>query len=124
MTNALFKLTYDELRERFVRARFAEEQEFGNESIEGWLEEQRHADKPAGDVDERPWNRYACLDAMLFVAHGKELQTLRSYAEPSDAMPHNQQRFEFKETVEDRRWLAPLIEVLHTTKVKLYYGNA
>ncbi len=69
----LFSKTYAELREAFVRARFAEQQYYSRPDIEVWLTGQRTAERPgvAG------WNRYLAFDGMRFAARNREFVLLR-----------------------------------------------
>jgi len=54
MAKQLFDRSMDELREAFVRNRFAEDQIFGMPDIEGWLEEQ----KGPGILNLDAWHRF------------------------------------------------------------------
>lgn len=116
---ALFTKSYDELREAFVRARFDEEQEFQNENIEAWLTVQRESDKPEGDAHESPWNYYLTL--MLFAAAGKEATTLCRYALPLPSIPRGE--YTFEDDAEYLQAISPLLERLHMTGSKIYYGH-
>ena len=55
--NDLFEKSYEELRESFVRNRFAEEQHFGREDVEEWLQEERLILSPhiTGDTTPFSW---------------------------------------------------------------------
>lgn len=50
----LFDKPMDELREAFVRTRFAQEDVFGKPDIEAWLTGQREAERP----EEKTWTRF------------------------------------------------------------------
>ena len=71
-----------ELREAFVRARFAEPTHFGDANVEEWLQAQRTAEKP--DNDE--W--MTCIyshEAMLRGGIADRIGALRMYAEPFES---------------------------------------
>jgi len=51
---ALFQKSYEELKEAFVRARFAEQNIFGRPDIEEWLTQQRQAEKP----EQTAWPKF------------------------------------------------------------------
>src|SRR3989344_6646869 len=103
----LFDKPVSELREAFVRNRFAEEQYFGRPDIEDWLVGQRKAKEP----DEGQWNH--CLsfsDRMIFFANADPIGLLRIYAEPSKTIPrHTAEREEYFGQVEHRVKLRPLL---------------
>src|SRR3989339_826762 len=75
----LFDKTLDELREAFVRARFAEPNIFGRPDIEEWLEGQRKAYYP--DWSRTGFARFGVLIAR-YAGHPLTGEHLNKYATP------------------------------------------
>lgn len=71
-TGPPFDKPMTELREAFVRARFAQEDVFGLPSIEAWLERQRKAERPA----ELVWRRFIDAERVRRPFHVRELPDL------------------------------------------------
>lgn len=71
-TGSPFDKPMDELREAFVRARFAQEDVFGLPSIEAWLAKQREAERPA----ELVWRRFIDAERVRRPFHIRELPDL------------------------------------------------
>lgn len=71
-----------ELREAFVRARFAQEDVFGRPDIEQWLAGQREAERPEFDhaAEESYWNTVLCIDQMMWAAAHRPLTILTGFA--------------------------------------------
>lgn len=82
----LFDKSMDELREAFVRARFAEKAVFDRADIEEWLAEQRQAITPEHSDTRRAWNSYL-YKHLYDVANGREEEFLRQYASPNRTVP-------------------------------------
>jgi len=81
--NELFDKSYKELRDNFVRARFAEGQHFGREDIEEWLEGQRQAELP----DVESWEAISGLcstNFCVFVGTRAQVKHLLSLLTPDD----------------------------------------
>jgi hypothetical protein len=90
--NKLFELSYEQLRNNFVRGRFAEEKIFGRADIEEWLKEQRKAKSPfCMDSQTIDWDKYWNNDGKTLSVAGREFEVLRKYSSyvyaglPSDA---------------------------------------
>lgn len=84
----LFDKSMDELRESFVRARFAEEKVFGRADVEEWLAEQRQAITPEHSDTKHAWNSYL-YKHLYDVANGREEEFLRQYASPNRTVPND-----------------------------------
>jgi hypothetical protein len=69
----LFEKSTDELREAFVKARFAQEDVFGRADIKEWLKGQRDAERP----DNVSWQRFLVNN---FIIEGINPFFLRDYA--------------------------------------------
>lgn len=79
----LFQRPLPELREAFIRARFAEEQVFGRPDIETWLAREREAERPDYDSDGvGGWSTVFENELLQFVAGHRELTALRECATP------------------------------------------
>ncbi|MBI4098409.1 MAG: hypothetical protein HY437_00035 [Candidatus Magasanikbacteria bacterium] len=72
----LFDKPMGELREAFVRARFAQEDVFGKPDIEEWLEAQRDL----GRLNRATWERLLHRDAFLAHVHMSPLEVLHACA--------------------------------------------
>ncbi|MBI2483529.1 hypothetical protein HYV74_05130 [Candidatus Uhrbacteria bacterium] len=81
--NPLFDKAMTELREAFVRNRFAQEDVFDTAGIEQWLAQERVAVQPDWSEDSYShWNGALCSDHMMFRAVGRELALLAECASP------------------------------------------
>ena len=107
-----------ELKEAFVRNRFAEETHFGNPNIDRWLEDERTAEKP----DEAGWNRCIQSSDQLFTFAADPLALLRRYAHSSRLAPTG--KGEDPETVAHCNHLTPLLSGLDETRLEVYYPDA
>ncbi|MBI4433415.1 hypothetical protein HY632_01450 [Candidatus Uhrbacteria bacterium] len=76
----LFDKTMTELREAFVRNRFAQEGVFGKPDIVEWLGTEYQADRPEYHSGFSYWNQVLSLDALLNAAMGNEQALLRECA--------------------------------------------
>ncbi len=116
----LFDKPVSELKEAFVRARFAEDNYFGQAGIERWLERQRKARHP--DVEQ--WNHCCSFGErlMLFAQFpARPIELLREYAEPSARVPEKSGDDELDEEIEHRAKLRPLLEGLDPKSFEVYY---
>ena len=119
----LFTKTYAELRETFVKARFAEYQHFLRYNIESWLERQRTAELPEmNENGDSPWNYYLSTDRLLFAASGKELDILRMFAAPRmtilEAGPQ-----EYPGMLRRLERITPLLRGLDPRRTLVFYGH-
>jgi len=87
---SLFKKSMDELREAFVRARFAQEDVFGRADIEEWLKSQREAERPEYDhtADESYWNTLFSGDYIMWAAQKNPLVVLQERATSYQTLDH------------------------------------
>ncbi|MEK7135146.1 MAG: hypothetical protein AAB780_00370, partial [Patescibacteria group bacterium] len=114
----LFKKSVSELREGFVRGRFAEENYFGRANIEKWLEKQKKARHP--DVEQ--WNHCCSFgDRLMLFAHSRPIELLREYAEPLARVPQDMGYYELDEQIQHRAKLRPLLEGLDPKSFEVYY---
>ncbi|MFH1098398.1 MAG: hypothetical protein V1723_00495 [Candidatus Uhrbacteria bacterium] len=114
----LFDKPMPELREAFVRARFAQGDVFAHENIEKWLAQQRKAKRP----DDQKWKRY-CEDRFVLThATSAPLETLRTCATEHRNLPPEsecEQLFPGEIRRHCERFLRPLhLSALH----RIYYG--
>lgn len=116
----LFEKSVSELREGFVRGRFAEDNYFGKANIDKWLEKQRKARHP--DVEQ--WNHCCSFgDRLMLFAHSRPIELLQEYAEPSAKVPQMMRDGELDEQVEHRAKLRPLLEGLDQASFEVYYPH-
>ena len=114
----LFEKPMSELKEAFVRNRFAEEKYFGNPNIERWLEKQRRAKLP----EEGQWHYCTSSDRVLFFANKDPIGLLRTYAEPLARVPCSTTGLpEYTDQVAHRAKLRPLLEAFDPKHVEVYY---
>lgn len=117
MGKALFKLSYEQLKENFVRNRFGEQMYYEKENIEKWLAEQRKADRPEMEENgDGMWNHYLSklamfnvfddawlFDCMCKFASGAESILEEGYGEAEDQLKLVQR-------------IKPLLTALHSCK--------
>lgn len=125
----LFQRPMAELREAFVRTRFAEEHCFGRPDIETWLAHEREAERPEYDqdapeydldADESPWNVLLSSDHMISASRKRELELLTTLATPLTEMPKR-----LPASDREREQLAEvehLLAMIDRTRVDTYYG--
>ena len=82
----LFDKSMEELREAFVRARFAEKDVFGRADVVEWLMQQRQATTPEFSDTSKAWNSYP-YKHLADVATGREEEFLRQFASPNHKVP-------------------------------------
>ena len=89
----LFDKSMEELREAFVRARFAEREVFGRPDVEEWLAEQRTAERPDDSWEQllHKLNKWADTDWFDFRSHATSLgvlnERIKSLGEANDYGP-------------------------------------
>lgn len=119
----LFNRPMTELREAFVRSRFAEQVCFWRADIEEWLAHEREAERPEYDyaADASPWNTVLASD-MIFAAHGRELELLTTLATPLAETPTSTPT----STRERERLVLVerLIAMIDRTRVNVYRGDS
>lgn len=105
------KLTIQELREAYVRSRFAEPDAFGTEEIETWFAKERTADFPSD-----AWDTYLMRKSMCEAADGREITSLRRCADTSLIEPRHY-------TGGGSQRLALLLASLDPYKASVYIGS-
>ncbi|MFH0779300.1 MAG: hypothetical protein V1928_00400 [Parcubacteria group bacterium] len=127
MGKALFKLTYEQLKENFVRNRFGEQEYYEKEDIEEWLAAQRKADRPELEENgDGMWNHYLSklamsnvfdeawlFDCMFKFASSAESILEQGYGESEDQLKLVQR-------------IKPLLSVLHSSKrvAEIFYCHS
>ncbi len=116
---ALFQLSYDELREAFVRGRFAEEQHFRFPCIEDWLARQR---RMGTFPDDGFWDRLIDLEDMPSMMNEHTSVVLRQYAQDSRRIPVGK----FEKGGSTMYWqdIDPLLTLLFKNpQARIYFGR-
>lgn len=119
----LFQRPMAELREAFVRTRFAEDHCFGRPDIEEWLTREREAERPECDqnADESPWDAVLCNEAMMLSVRRRKLGILKEYATPLTEMPPMVSE-DPREAQHYEDLVRALLSMVYRTRVNVYYG--
>lgn len=128
---SLFYKPMDELREAFVRGRFAQANAFGRPDVEEWLAGQREIDQPELEprprgMDPRAWNTFRRLGWVCDIGLEATVPTLLAYATPSDLPNLDPARHPDAEQPIQWSHFVPFLRVLSTaqaTPVLVYYGH-
>jgi|GEM_PF-3592263 len=118
----LFDKPMPELRETFIRSRFAQGDVFARPDIEKWLAQQRQARRP----DDQGWKRY-CEDRFVLTdATNPQLETLHTYATRFAEGPPPEHQLDELFPGEIRGFCDPFLRALHGTVSEfeaIYYGH-